>query len=382
MKVYLVLVIFIFSSCNILKTLTGGETKVDDEFFQNFDGPEHGFFFIAKASGGVSVLESRSNAITQLTPASSGKEFVNVDKRIYFTGFDTGTNLYRWSRNTNTAIQISGITDPAKLTSFHGRLYLLHENGAPDNLYSVENSANAAAMVGSGGAFDITNTAWLLGDFYHDKLILCADSSGDRVFEINKDDATSGGGGSSCNANGSDRPFYKDGFIMDCFSQFVNRYNTDTLSTDSYDFGTGPSLEPVQMGGMGNFFFQDTSSAPGKLYFVDTTADSLEPILVSDEYDPSNTVLIESPDEVFFVDGNGSGDQIFEFDKNSESLVGAITNFTGKNIFYLGAAGGGFYIFSSDGIEFMDFETKELTLISSITFSASDEFKFYRENDL
>ena len=380
MKVYLVLVIFIFSSCNILKTLTGGETKVDDEFFQNFDEPEHGYIFIG-SSNGLQIIRTSDNTVFSDTNITSVDQITPAGNKIYFAAYNgSETRIYR-QNDINENLAIDDVKDPDTMTSFRGDLYAVAYDLLAADTQPVFITNDSTSVSSIGGSHNAASNYWFFGDDTTDKLINCYENSGGSIYTVNPASGlwslvTSGSGCAS-----SPSAFYHSGYVFWTSGNFYFQYDiaADEL-TQSSDLGA--SLSGIKISHQENFYFQDGS----RLFYVDVFDSTLsQTTIVASGYGPSNTAILESPDKIYFTNKDTAGanvDQLYEFDKDSLE-INQITEFTTeKNIRFVAAAGTGFYLISDDGIELLSFDDQSLTSIGNLLGGSILDIKFYREKDI
>lgn len=368
---YFFIFILVATSCNVLKTITGGETKVEDGFGDFFDGPGHGYIFIGK-SGSLQIVRTSDNAIFTDTGFVNPDLFTSVEGKIYFR--NNTSELYR-IENEGIQTHISGITALDSMTEFEERLYFVAYNGADTQLNTIDNNNNSFSVIGS--SYNGGSNKWIFGDYVNGKLVSCYDSAPLAYWEVNKTTGTRALiSGTACGSEPT--AYYHDGKFLRFDGSFnIVRYDVGTDTTDSIPGGAAPT--PIMISHHGNFYFQDG----GQLFSVNANDTTLtKRTIVSSGYSPTNVgTLLEAPDRLFFTNTISGVEQIMEYEFSSNS-INQVSNFTSHDpIAFLTAAGNGFYFVTGSSINFLSFNG-ELETIGSVEGGSVIEIKFFRENEI
>lgn len=325
--------VFIFSSCNVVQLITGEETNVPDSFFQNSGVyiPERYIFFDCDLGNGQRpcMFSTETKTTVELSATlQNGKNHIGFKNNIVFAGYN-GVNwgVYRYDLSNQTTHTIESGQGSAAFGFTQLGDYLYYASSANGGIRAVESVNWTPANIYNSATF-VSNTYWVKASQKNgiSKLYYCYNGGTYRIYELVLDSQSSptSGSPSLVDPNGANtivecnqKVFERDGlFVVTGTPNIVGIYDTSTNDITVYSIATANSLDGINIGFSGNFFFQKFDGADYDLYALDILDGGASPVLLlENDYNPNNLLnSYRSPTnkKYFFVDRDvNNQDQIF-----------------------------------------------------------------------
>jgi hypothetical protein len=358
------LICCLFISCNVVKTLTGGETDPSDSFFNGEKQPEKNLIFMACESNNPCFLDTSTSEVTIMDLAiTTPEDFYVYDGYVFYRGWNgTIVTLFRYNLadKTNEEIELNGSATNSNAKSFqefNGKLYFWALTTAEASGTFCEVDGGSANPVCKGTHFG-ASFSYLITAHYNggSKLFACYNSAGMKLhtvdvnsgsFAVTLEAATTGGPDIPCTNSPTAKGYMSSGYIFEADGTDIYRYNISSKNLESANDG-GATFDALNVSYDGNFYFSDsTTNALHVLKQIDSIGGYGEISMSDAVYNPSNRYVEQGPGQIIFTDNDGNGQtQVYTVPLNDYTEVNALTSFDGsENILFMAGLEQGLVIF-------------------------------------
>lgn len=354
---------FLLLSCNVVKTLTGGDTSPSNDFFDNERNfKKSKFIFFNCDSSNPCFLSTEDSSVTNMDPSvQNAYEFIYFDGYIFYQGTTSGeTDLFRYDieseENKRIPLYPGNNSNPNSFVLHQGELYFLAETtaftgGTLCKLASGDSNPDCR------GSFPIASNYWIASVDYSNhtqsKLYVCQIAGSDILKEVDTNHASflvtpvdPAGAPTEVECDNTNPKANVSGeFIyVTQGAGYVYKYDPATNTRTDYSPSAGPTY--ARGSNIVSFFYEDS----GNLYVTkeSNTVNSFVQLGTDGTYNPGNPYFTETVNAYFYTEKDGSSqDQVFQALKSNPSSHIQITSFTGENILYLtGMDGDTLYVFT------------------------------------
>ncbi len=371
--------LLLLTSCNVLKTLTGGETKVPDEFFQNFDSPRNTLTFMGCNATSVCYFDTSSDSLVEFVTSvvqPTTPKFAVTNSLIYYTESSDNLAFYNTfnGSNSSTATLINAGSD---LKAFNGNVYFYNTS----NLYKHDGSSSVTLSTGAstvryGAKYEGTSTG--LYSCLSDTLSLSSiDTNLTTVTAIDPATDSAANTYSNIPCNISEQvQFYGDKYVSaDGTNVYI--YDFPASHLEIIDASSFSSLNLMNVSHSGRAYFW-RGAGPYDLYTLDLNNTSGGFTLLHGNLHWQFSPVIDNGEgQVYFIIRDASNvDQMVEYNF-SDGAINQLTNFSTNAptaIEHVSVGSSGFYFFRSDGVWKLDFGTETVSQINSTTVNTSSDF--------